>query len=141
MKSEVIKKASTVQDAIQAGLDELDVERDQVEVKVLDSGGGWLSWLGLGKAVAAGDIDLDGKLDIVFSCGMAKEDKHGVMWIAYDQRPTESRWTGHTISGPLGVKFDLVKLIDLDGDGDLDVLTCEEVDNLGVFWYENPTRS
>ena len=24
--------------------------------------------------------------------------------------------------------------------GDLDLLTCEEVHNLGVFWYENPTR-
>ncbi len=97
--------------------------------------------IGLGKAVQAADIDLDGKLDIVFSCGMAKGDKHGVMWISYDKDPTESRWAGHAISGPAGVKFDLVKLIDLDGDGDLDVLTCEEVDNLGVFWYENPTRS
>ena len=31
-------------------------------------------------------------------------------------------------------------MIDLDGDGDLDLLTCEEVHDLGVFWYENPTR-
>ena len=29
-------------------------------------------------------------------------------------------------------------LADLDGDGDLDAITCEEVDNLGVFWFENP---
>ncbi len=33
--------------------------------------------------------------------------------------------------------------IDLDGDGDLDVLTCEEnygekSEGLGVIWYENP---
>ena len=27
---------------------------------------------------------------------------------------------------------------DLDGDGDPDAVTCEEVENLGVFWYENP---
>ncbi len=46
----------------------------------------------------------------------------------------------HPISGPQGIKFDLVKLLDLDGDGDLDVLTCEERDNLGVIWYENPLR-
>jgi hypothetical protein len=24
--------------------------------------------------------------------------------------------------------------------GDLDVITCEERDQLGVVWYENPTR-
>ena len=42
------------------------------------------------------------------------------------------------VSGRVGVKFDLVELVDLDGDGDLDAITCEEVDNLGVFWFENP---
>ena len=40
-----------------------------------------------------------------------------------------------------GVKHDLVPLIDLDGDGDLDVLTTEETKGLGVVWYENPTRT
>jgi len=29
---------------------------------------------------------------------------------------------------------------DLDGDGAVDVITCEERDNLGVIWYENPSR-
>jgi hypothetical protein len=33
---------------------------------------------------------------------------------------------------------DLIELIDLDTDGDLNVITCEEVANLGLFWYENP---
>jgi hypothetical protein len=45
------------------------------------------------------------------------------------------------VSGNVGVKFDLVELVDLDGDGDLDAITCEEVDNLGVFWFENPLYS
>ncbi|MDA7905622.1 VCBS repeat-containing protein [Mariniblastus sp.] len=35
-------------------------------------------------------------------------------------------------------KFDRIELIDLDDDGDLDVLTCEERKQLGVVWYENP---
>ncbi|KAA5544425.1 VCBS repeat-containing protein [Roseiconus nitratireducens] len=35
-------------------------------------------------------------------------------------------------------KFDRMEVIDLDGDGDLDVMTCEERRNLGVIWYENP---
>ena len=29
---------------------------------------------------------------------------------------------------------------DIDKDGDLDAITCEESDNLGVFWYENPLK-
>ena len=33
-------------------------------------------------------------------------------------------------------KFDRLELLDLDEDGDLDVLTCEKRDNLGVIWYE-----
>ena len=34
---------------------------------------------------------------------------------------------------------DLLEAVDLDGDGDLDLITCEEVADLGVIWYENPT--
>ena len=44
------------------------------------------------------------------------------------------------MSSDRGVKFDLVQLLDIDRDGDLDILTCEERDGLGVLWYENPTR-
>ena len=48
----------------------------------------------------------------------------------------------HEISGEEeGAKFDLIQTLDLDGDGDLDIVTCEERDNLGVIWYENPTRT
>ena len=62
------------------------------------------------------------------------------MWMSYREAVTEPSWDAHEISGPEGSKFDLVQLLDLDEDGDLDVLTCEERDNLGVIWYENPTR-
>ncbi|MBL7141108.1 MAG: VCBS repeat-containing protein [Planctomycetes bacterium] len=95
---------------------------------------------GTAKAVASGDIDLDGKMDLVFSCEQAKRPLSGVMWLSYRDSPMESEWQAHDISGPEGVKFDLVVLWDLDGDGDLDVLTSEETDNLGVIWYENPAR-
>lgn len=54
--------------------------------------------------------------------------------------------TIHNLSGPEGIKYDRIELLDLDGDGDLDVLTCEEEvgvrhEGLGVIWYENPTRT
>lgn len=98
------------------------------------------------KGVAIGRIDGDEQPDIVFSCEGASGTKSGVMWLSYDKSPTEERWTAHALSGPAGIKFDRLELLDIDGDGDLDVLTCEESEpvdgkrrGLGVFWYENPT--
>lgn len=94
---------------------------------------------GTGKAVKVGDLNLDGRLDIVFTCEHA-ENKSGVMWLSYRNAPTDPVWNAHDISGPQGAKYDLVQLLDLDNDNDLDVITCEERTNLGVIWYENPTR-
>ena len=91
---------------------------------------------GTGKGIAIADIDLDGKTDIVFTCENATQSKSGVRWLSRDQA---HQWTDHEISGPEGIKFDRIELLDLDQDGDLDVITCEERANLGVIWYENPT--
>jgi len=91
---------------------------------------------GTGKSVRIADVNQDGQHDLVISCGNAGK-KHGVMWM----QKQAGEWIAHPISGTEeGIKFDLLQLIDLDGDGDQDVLTCEERDNLGVIWYENPTR-
>ena len=95
------------------------------------------SGTGTGKAVDIGDIDQNGKSDIVATCEHS-EEVSGVFWIQKDNR---GEWSAMDISGTIeGVKFDRIETIDLDGDGDLDVLTCEERDNLGVIWYENPLR-
>jgi FG-GAP-like repeat len=90
------------------------------------------------KAVAAGDINLDGKQDLVFTCEHAR-NKSGVMWLENINALGDSQWRAHDISGSEGMKYDLVELMDLDGDGDLDALTTEE-NNLGVVWYENPVK-
>ncbi|QDT45540.1 FG-GAP repeat protein [Gimesia alba] len=97
-----------------------------------------------GKGVAVGDIDLDGQPDVVFSCGNANPPKSGMFWMSYSQQGSKETWQTHEISGPRGIKFDRIELLDLDADGDLDVLSCEERDQkkgLGVFWYENPVKS
>ena len=98
-------------------------------------------FVGDGKAVALGDIDIDGQLDLVYTVHTGGDrTKPGVSWWSYRESRSEPIWQCHDISGREGVKFDRIELVDLDADGDLDVLTCEEADNLGVFWYENPTR-
>jgi hypothetical protein len=93
--------------------------------------------LGNAKAVSVADVNLDGRADLVLSCEGATGDKSGVAWF---DREASLRWTMHDIAGPPGTKFDRMELLDLDADGDLDVITCEEAENLGVIWYENPGR-
>jgi hypothetical protein len=146
-----------------------DLDGDGVEEPVCAVRGGGLLWLkrpaadalrwepaeipmplgtGTGKAVQVADVDRNGRADLVFSCENADGEKSGVMWLAPGDPLGASGWTAHEISGPAGIKFDRMELVDLDGDGDLDVMACEEsqpVDGkrrgLGVFWYENPTAA
>lgn len=105
---------------------------------------------GTGKSVKVADIDLDGRPDVVVGCEHATEGKIGVFWLAHGRGLAETRWSPRSISGPEGFIYDLIQLTDLDGDGDLDLVTLEEKGpylargyhgkELGVVWYENPTR-
>jgi hypothetical protein len=97
------------------------------------------SMVGGAKAVAVADLTLDGQLDIVLTCEGATEHKAGVAWAQLTDARTIPADRISSISGVDGVKFDLIALLDLDQDGDSDVITCEETDQLGLIWYENPT--
>ncbi|NND31211.1 MAG: VCBS repeat-containing protein [Saprospiraceae bacterium] len=95
----------------------------------------------VGKSAATGDIDGDGKMDLVTTYDGA-ENRAGVVWSHFNESTGD--WQHHDVSGPLGNKYDFSYLLDMDRDGDLDILTSEENNNsstvagLGVIWYENP---
>lgn len=95
------------------------------------------------KGLAVGDIDGDGRADLVVSGENARGERRGVYWLRQGATPAAADWSARDLSGGAGIKFDLVRLIDLDGDGDLDVLANDEQEGgggLGVVWYENPRR-
>ncbi len=104
---------------------------------------------GRAKSVAIGKLHASGDSALIFSCEGAEGKLGGVGMIhplldaglkdaSLNDQPQR---TLSTISGPAGIKFDFVELVDIDYDGDLDVLTCEErfdQKGLGLIWYENP---
>jgi len=98
--------------------------------------------IGKGKGVRAADVNLDGQLDLVVSTENY-EATSGLVWMSRSPSTDNSEWQTHEISGlagPRGMKLDDLQMIDLDADGDLDVLTTEERTGFGVVWFENPTR-
>ncbi|MDF1823818.1 MAG: VCBS repeat-containing protein [Verrucomicrobiales bacterium] len=88
---------------------------------------------GESKAVHVGDLDGDEIPDFAITCEHASGSKRGVLWANVFSE-------FFPISNSEGVKFDRIELIDLDNDGDLDLVTCEEKTGLGVVWYENPLQ-
>ena len=84
------------------------------------------------KSVRIGDIDLDGVMDLVHSTEPNSGPRQpGVTWLKRFADPRLPPRV-HPVSDLQGIKFDLLQLIDLDQDGDLDVITCEERDNLDL---------
>lgn len=107
---------------------------------------------GIGKSIAIGIMDQEDDPAFVSTFVTTYEDSKsntrktsGVILTTLSLSSGKVRRAKHrAISDGSGVKFDFAELLDMDGDGDLDVLTCEEANNaklgngLGVIWYENP---
>ncbi len=58
--------------------------------------------------------------------------------MGYTQSSADEKWTDDDSGGPVGIKYDSIKMINLDRN--LDLMSCEERDQLGVLGYQNPTK-
>ncbi len=83
------------------------------------------------RGMFAADVDGDGDVDVLSASFL--DDT--IAWYENDGTPAAGAWTEHVIStaadGARGVSA-----IDVDGDGDLDVLSASSVDGK-LAWYEN----
>ena len=100
---------------------------------------------GTGKSVEVGDVNGDGIPDLVLSTNTHDKNVIGLGWIDGKSLSGSDRLSLQPISKRDNYKYDRVRLLDVDQDGDLDVLICEENNGegsrgLGVVWYENPYK-
>ena len=79
---------------------------------------------------AVGDIDGDGFVDVV----IPSSNDGPLVWYRYPD------WSRHEIAPSGRWSCDAV-LVDMDGDGDLDILTSEWYTHSRMEWFENPLPS
>ena len=83
------------------------------------------------KNVYVADMDGDGDIDVLGAADTAND----ITWWENDGTPSNGGWTEHTVDGSFNTARD-VHAIDLDEDGDIDILGVSAGAN-EVVWWEN----
>jgi hypothetical protein len=81
-------------------------------------------------SVHAADVDGDGDLDVLSA---SYDDK--IAWYENDGTPSVGAWTARNITTVANGAFE-VHAADVDGDGDIDILSASRIDGK-VAWYDN----
>jgi len=96
------------------------------------------TWTWSATFVATGDVDGDGRIDVVLSPSESAGGSYRISWFAAPADPGEL-WQEHPIDDPVESVHHFVGAADLDGDGDLDVATAEmhqgaDPDEVRIYW-------
>lgn len=94
------------------------------------------------QGVQAVDLDGDDLRDAVYTTGEVGGNIQPTTWpgVAWLRLMPDGTYSPEVISGPTGGKWDEASTLDVDADGDLDVITTEQRLGLGAVWFENPGR-
>ncbi|MDP2676363.1 MAG: VCBS repeat-containing protein [bacterium] len=92
---------------------------------------------GFPKDAALADVDNDGRKDIVVTTVDLQNKGEGIYYLT-QKSDLHGEWEFHSIHTN-GAKYDNITMRDLDGDGDMDIITTVEIPNMGVIIYWNPT--
>lgn len=80
-----------------------------------------------GHGLGVGDVNSDGRIDILHAAGWFEQPKTGA---------DTSRWTAHEVAFTTAYGGAEMYVYDVDGDGDNDVIATMAAHDFGLAWYE-----
>lgn len=83
------------------------------------------SWTYSNAFVATGDVNGDGRLDVVLSPSELAGRTYRISWFEAPADPKSGNWAEHVVEDGVEAVHHFIGAADMDGDGDIDVATAE----------------